>query len=123
MSANNHITIAHVHLPLLLSYYPQEHGRHPMSVQQSSMPLLKSIDPVIGERPQSHFENPHSFFVNFTVEHWATGNVHVEAHSLSRPCLICFDARARIESSSSITFITTSVIIEVCGKESSACTS
>src|SRR5260370_85108 len=69
--------------------------------------------------------SPRSFCVNFTVEHWATGNVHVEAHSLpvSRPCLICFDARARTESSSSITFIMTSVIIEVCGKESSACTS
>src|SRR5258708_31847693 len=41
--------------------------------------------------------------------------VHVEAHSLSCPCLICFNARARTESSLTIIFITMSVIIGVGG--------
>ena len=41
------------HLPELPSYYPQDHGRHPRSVQPSSEPRPGSIGPISGEWPLS----------------------------------------------------------------------
>jgi hypothetical protein len=58
---------------------------------------------------------PHKFFTNFSVDTLRMGKVYLTEHSLNRPWLICFVARASTESNSTITLMMISVIIGVGG--------
>ena len=59
--------------------------------------------------------SPSNFFVNFSTVHQATNNKYVIAYLLSRPCLICLDARASTERNSINILTTTSINIGVGG--------
>jgi hypothetical protein len=59
--------------------------------------------------------SPSNFFVNFSTAHQTTNNTYVTAHLLSRPCLICLDARASTERNSIIILTAISINIGVGG--------
>ena len=58
---------------------------------------------------------PPQFLQEFLCDTLRMAEVYATMHSLNRPCLICFVARASTESNSAIIFTMTSVIMGVGG--------
>ena len=82
------------------------HRRRPsLILGQSIQPLKYGLDPILSKE----------LLYEFLCMALSKGNTSFKTDSLGRPCLICFVASARVESSSTNIFTTISVIASVGG--------